>query len=193
MAISACDGFLASQHLTFYYLYAKTYKVDILLYNVLENIIELAYCLSPLIGYLLTKYQLFGSSLKYYLILFGVLEGVLYCVCAKATDWNINLWVMFLLHISIKMTFISRAILVDCLCVLNHQIEKLHPKSVSSAAKSISTQFSFKFGAKLFAMGLFSVAYKPLENDCAFIRFVLGCCSRVFVCCVSGFDGRSRH
>ena len=172
--IAFCEGFLHSHHLTFFFMYTKFYKLELLTCQTLETILAVIVCFNPLFGYISDHFQICGSKRKSYLVILSFFGTIGYIFCGLSFYISIPVSVIFALNFLIDVCNTFRNVIVDSICVINHNIAKfkLKTKKNITSNSSVSTLFAFRLCGRALSIILFGTIYNYLEGRCFLISHV---------------------
>lgn len=171
--IAVCEGLLFTHSLTFFFLYTRFYNLDLLTYQILETTLAIIVCLNPLFGYLSDRFEICGSKRRSYVLIMSFIGTVCYALCASTFYWNIPVAVIFVMHFLIDASNTFRNVIVDSICVINHNIAKFKIKNKeSSSNSSVSVLFVCRLIGRIVSISLLGTIYNYLECRCDLISFL---------------------
>jgi len=168
-----CEGMLASHHLTFFFLYTKHFKLDLLTYTIFETILSILFCFNPLFGYLSDRFSFLGYKKKSYLILVGIVSSLGYSFCAFYSYFQATIIAIFVTHFIIDVANAFRTVLIDSLCVILHNIYKFGIKTENqpSSTSTVTLLFISRLSGKVLSTVIFGLVYEHLKVHCKLNRF----------------------
>lgn len=171
--IAVCEGLLFAHSLTFFFLYTRFYNLDLLTYQILETTLAIIVCLNPLFGYLSDRYEIWGSKRRSYLMIMSFIGTLCYALCASTFYWNIPVPVIFFMHFLIDASNAFRHVIVDSICVINHNIAKFKIKNKeSSSNSSVSVLFVCRLLGRIVSISLLGTIYNYFECRCDLTSFL---------------------
>lgn len=166
--VAVCEGLLFAHHLTFFFIYTKFYTLELLSYQILETTLAAIICLNPLFGYLSDRFEICGSKRRSYLLILSFLGTAGYALVASTYYTNMPVWVIFILHYLIDASNTFRNVIVDSICVINHNIAKFKLKAAkeSSSNSSVSVLFTCRLCGRIVSIALLGTLYSILSCRC---------------------------
>jgi hypothetical protein len=172
-----CEGMLVSHHLSFFFLYTKHFKLDLLTYTIFETILSILFCLNPLFGYISDRFTFLGAKKKSYLILIGLVSTMGYSFCAFNDQFEATIAMIFAVHFIIDMANAFRTVLIDSLCVILHNIYRFGIKvdNQPSSTSTVTLLFISRLSGKVLSTVIFGLCYEHLKVHCWLIRLSDSC------------------
>jgi len=163
-----CEGMLASHHLTFFFLYTKHFKLDLLTYTIFESILSILFCFNPIFGYVSDRFAFLGCKKKSYLILVGLVSSLGYLFCAFNSYFEATIVAIFATHFIIDVANAFRTVLIDSLCVILHNICKFGIKTDNqpSSTSTVTLLFISRLSGKVISTVVFGLFYEHLQIHC---------------------------
>jgi hypothetical protein len=167
-----CEGMLLSHHMTFFFLYTKYFKLDLLTYTIFESVLSILFCLNPLFGYISDHYSFLGSKKKSYLILVGMVSTLGYAYCGMTQYFNATIAVIFVVNFLVDVANSFQTVLIDSLCVILHNIYKFGIKTDNqpSSTSTVTLLFISRLSGKVISTVVFGIFYSHLNTHCWLIR-----------------------
>jgi hypothetical protein len=177
MILPLCEGVLAIQSLAFFLLYSKHFKISLLNYSIIETVMTMLACLSPVMGHLSDKFSLFGTKKKSYLVLCSLIGTAGYIVCALSGILKLGVIPVFVLEVIIHLSNSFRHLLVDSLCVVLHNIHKCFfaPTDHNSSTSSVAKLFGNRIIGKIFITVLIGISYDIVKEKSSLISLLRIC------------------
>jgi hypothetical protein len=169
--VAICEGLLFAHHLTFFFIYTKFYSLELLSYQILETTLAAIICLNPLFGYLSDRFEIWGSKRRSYLLILSFIGTVSYALVGSTYYSHMPVWVIFILHYLIDASNTFRNVIVDSICVINHNIAKFKLKASkeSSSNSSVSVLFTCRLSGRIVSIVLLGTLYNILSCRCCLI------------------------
>lgn len=169
--VAICEGLLHAHHLAFFFIYTRFYTLELLTYQILETTMAAIICLNPLFGYISDRFELFGSKRRSYLLLMSLIGTTCYALVASTYYTHMPVWVVIVLHYLIDASNTFRNVIVDSLCVINHNIAKfkLKGRQESSSNSSVSVLFTSRLCGRIVSIALLGTLYNILSCRCRLI------------------------
>ena len=172
--LSVCEGLLASHHLTFFFLYTKHFKLQLLVFTAFETVLSIVFCLNPLLGYLSDSHKFLGSKKKSYLALAGCVGTLGYAFCGCSSIFSLSVGTVFAAQFVIDLSNALRTVVLDSLCVILHNVQKygLKPEEQRSSSWSVGLLFGCRLAGKVTSNLLFGLLYSHMKEKCELTRFL---------------------
>ena len=169
-----CQGLLASHTHAFFFLYLKTYEIDVIAYSLIESVISILLLLNPLYGFVTDRFKLFGRHKQSYLVVCGVVGSLIYFLVAMTAYRKISLGVIIAAHFLVDINNAFRTVVIDSICVISHKFhnEKVTSKKEKSTNSSLMLLYGSRVLGRVISVGFFGAVYNRFQNKYFF--FVMG-------------------